>query len=830
MRAIRRAWRFWLGEPLTWIFFAFAFPKQLEEILSPQELAFEPEQLFSAEGSTETGMVFETKRQRHVLARLILPALLAGYLLALLCQLLLLLLKRDAESILNLSINAGLAVASGVVIGLLFALVFKLRAGLVSYILSLLSFSLAVGMANGQNNHDTLIGLIEFMLILGLSGAFVYGLAANPADGEISFQRSPLLIRLSGMACMLLLLLLFGLVAILNARGILHSPELQAVTTPASALVLLSTCICSLLLGFLRLPFYLVSAPSTIQAYRHSRKQREQVFEHLHRSALYWDEHTSLPLPFLKDLLLLAYDISPEKALTEIAFITAQRPRQMGVARAALLEIALSDLETRITLEQIAEARRQLDTLFSADIKLTAPNLARVLSNLNDVSRDATRVLSPIGLPGKRKALDDLFTNLLKIKPRAAFPGQRLNTRLARVVNIWHAVGKLEQERLSRQAQEVGNLDNPYKPGQVLSPRDSLFVGRHHLAQELEGALGMSGRCPAFLLNSERRMGKTSALQQLPYLLGSSYISVFYNLQQPSIYAGTATFLGFLADGITREMKARALKIGSLSYSALRLQPGDAYMYRAFENWLDHIEEALRQEDRMLLLTFDEFEDLEEIERASYMDVQQLLNWMRSIIQFRSRVVLLFSGVKTFTEMGQEGKLDWAGSFINVQMLRISFLKADEARQLILHPTAEYPGPAIFPLPVVEAIISETGCHPFLLQATCSTLITLLNVQRQETATLEDVEQAIDRVLEEWHAHFAHLWQRTSPEQRACLYTLLNHAQASDEQIAALSQLNERIARRALRHLYRRDLILRNPNGTYSIAVPMFQRWLEHHG
>jgi hypothetical protein len=243
MRAIGRAWRFWLGEPLTWIFFAFAFPKQLEEMLSPQELAFEPEQLFSAEGSTETGMVFETKRQRHVLARLILPALLTGYLLALLCQLLLLLLKRDAESILNLSINAGLAVASGVVIGLLFALVFKLRAGLVSYILSLLSFSLAVGMANGQNNHDTLIGLIEFMLILGLSGAFVYGLAANPADGEISFQRSPLLIRLSGMACMLLLLLLFGLVAILNARGILHSHELQAVTTPASALVLLSTCI-----------------------------------------------------------------------------------------------------------------------------------------------------------------------------------------------------------------------------------------------------------------------------------------------------------------------------------------------------------------------------------------------------------------------------------------------------------------------------------------------------------------------------------------------------------------------------------------------------------
>ncbi len=827
MNAIKWAWRFWLLEPLTWIFFAFARPKQLEEALTPQELAFEPEQLFSPEVSTEVGIVFESRRQRHVLPRLILPTLLSGYLLAFVCRLLVQLISRSGGDIVNLSINAGLAVASGVVIGLLFALVFSLRAGLVSYVLSLLSFSLAVGLANGQNNHDTLIGLIEFILILGLSGAFVYGLAANPAGSEASFQRSPLLIQLSGMVCMFLLLLLFGIVFLLNARGVLHSPELQAVTTPISALVLLLTCICSLLLGFLRLPFYLVSAPSTMRAYRQSLKQREQVFEHLHHSALYWDEHTSLPLPFLKHLLLLAYEVSPEKALAEMAFITAQRPRQMGVARAALLEIALRDLETRITLEQIAEARRQLDTLFSADIILTAPQLARVLNNLKDVSRDATRALSPIGLPGKRKALDDMSANLLKINLRTAFPSQRLNARLTRVVNIWHVVGKQEQEGLSRQAQDVGNLGNPYKPGQVLSPRDSLFVGRHHLAQELEGALSMSGRCPAFLLNSERRMGKTSALQQLPYLLGSSYISVFYNLQQPGIYAGTATFLGFLADGITREMKARALKISALSYSALRLQPGDAHMYKAFENWLDHIEEVLRQEDRMLLLTFDEFEALEEIERARYMDVHQLLNWMRSVIQFRSRVVLLFSGVKTFTEMGEEGELDWAGSFINVQMLRISFLKPDEARQLILHPTADYPGPEIFPAPVVEAIIGETGCHPFLLQATCSTLITLLNVQRQETATLEDVSQATDRVLEEWHSHFAHLWQRTSPEQRACLYVLLARTRVDEEQLATLSRLNEKIARRALLHLHRRDLILRNVDGTYSIAVPMFQRWLE---
>jgi hypothetical protein len=230
----------------------------------------------------------------------------------------------------------------------------------------------------------------------------------------------------------------------------------------------------------------------------------------------------------------------------------------------------------------------------------------------------------------------------------------------------------------------------------------------------------------------------------------------------------------------------------------------------------------------MLLLTFDEFETLEEIEQARYMDVRQLLNWMRSIIQFHPRVVLLFSGVKTFTEMGEQGLLDWAGYFSNVQMLRISFLQPDEARHLILHPTADYPGLQIFPPAVVEAIIAETGCHPFLLQAICSTLITLLNVQRQEVATLEDVRQARDRVLDEWNSHFAHLWQRTDEEQRACLRVLLTHARISGEQLAPRAELDEKVARRALLQLLRRDLILRNADKTYSIAVPMFQRWLEH--
>src|SRR5437763_6828754 len=111
-------------------------------------------------------------------------------------------------------------------------------------------------------------------------------------------------------------------------------------------------------------------------------------------------------------------------------------------------------------------------------------------------------------------------------------------------------------------------------------------------------------------------------------------------------------------------------------------------------------------------------------------------------IQFHPRIARLFSGMKTVSEMGSQTVIDWTNYFINVQLLRVSFLKPNEARRLIIKPTPNYPGEEIFPQDVVERIIAETNCHPFLVQAVCSGLITQLNVDRREHVVPGEVEQA----------------------------------------------------------------------------------------
>lgn len=782
------AWRSWLVDPFLWIFSAFARPQLLEQELSTR---------------------YPRRQQRvNALIRLAFPMLLVGYALAFLSRAEI--LSMHAPDLQNLFANATFELVGGLAIGLAFGLVFGIREGLVGSLLGILTFGLVFDSMGSPIGNPA--GLSALVLVVGLVGVFALGFSLSSNVG----LGAGLLASIAATA-----VVSFVLGLIMNSAGGLALDSHLAIGLVIGIAI-------TYFIGYLRLPFYLASAPSTIRAYTSSRKEPAQVFDHLRRSALYWDEYVHLPLPLLKRTLLIAYKESPEETLQEIAFIRTQRPGQMRAARRALEEIAIRDLETRINLEQIATAESRFAELFPAEARLIDLRLAMPLARLSDASRDAMRAISPIGLPNRRQALEDLQTNLLKVQPETAFRDQRLNARLARVIETWRMIGQEEQKRLTREAQVVGNLANPYKPGQFLSLKDSLFVGRRNLAQELEGALSMGSRRPTFLLNGERRMGKTSALQQLPLLLGSSYISVFYNLQQPGLYASTATFLGVLADGIARAMKARAMPVENLVYDSMRTQQSDAYMYSYFENWLAGVEEVLERENRTLLLAFDEFEMLEEVEHAKSMSVRMLLDWMRSIIQFHPRLALLFSGVKIFTEMGTQSGIDWAGYFINVQMLRISFLQPEEARHLIVQPTSDFPGERIFPPEIVEAIITEAGCHPFLLQAVCSALITLLNVQRREQATLDDVTTSAERVLEDWGGHFAHLWNRTDKEQRACLEALLTLQCANQVQLAEQAQLESKTVRRTMQQLQRRDLVARGQDETYTIAVPMFRRWLEH--
>jgi uncharacterized protein len=609
------------------------------------------------------------------------------------------------------------------------------------------------------------------------------------------------------------------------------------------------------ILSYAQLPLYPASALSSRRAYKACQKDPSQVFTYLRCSSLHWDEHVSLPLPFLKNIMQIAAKQDVEQTLSEIAFIAAERPHQIKAGQAGLLEIIIhslemreQDLKVRRILRDIAEAFEHLDIFLQQGENVLSSRWAAQLEHVKDASLDVNRFRSSFGWQVRHDAMENLIINLqhAQVYKLPADPttqsektlDKEFDRRLNEVIERWLSIAQYELEKLNQEPQKSNQVYNPYIAGPVLDePGISLFVGRSDLAQLLDQALRRGSHRPTFFLHGERRMGKSSTLKQLPHLLDARYfLPVFYDLQSPEITSSISAFLGTVAEKIYEVMNKKGMLIEKLEKEPLQEASlkNEAAVYYPFNEWLKSVEHVLEQNDRTLLLTFDEFENLEKAGQAKYVDLHLLLSWFRSIIQNRPRLALLFSGGRTVGEMGIEMGMNWSGYFVNVQTLWVKFLRQAEAFQLITQPVPDYPIERIFGGGVVDEIIRVTNCHPFLVQAICSNLIDNLNADNRNRAEIQDVVVAVDQVLDVWwDGYFQDLWNRTDHEQRNCLIALNKLGKSNLQQIAQQSNLNKGVARdtlptvrHTLQNLIRRDLVLQEYD-SYQIAAPIFSKWVE---
>ena len=140
-------------------------------------------------------------------------------------------------------------------------------------------------------------------------------------------------------------------------------------------------------------------------------------------------------------------------------------------------------------------------------------------------------------------------------------------------------------------------------------------------------------------------------------------------------------------------------------------------------------------------------------------------------------------------------------------------------------PTPKFSDEDVYGDGVVERILDETGCHPFLVQAVCYALIENLNAKKRERASINDVDGAIERIFESFNNYFGDLWNRTGAEQRACLVELRKLEAADRVQLQQQSGLKENVVWRTVDTLLKRDLI-RREDGRYRISTPIFSEWV----
>ncbi|WP_230967831.1 hypothetical protein [Nostoc sp. WHI] len=155
----------------------------------------------------------------------------------------------------------------------------------------------------------------------------------------------------------------------------------------------------------------------------------------------------------------------------------------------------------------------------------------------------------------------------------------------------------------------------------------------------------------------------------------------------------------------------------------------------------------------------------------------------------------------------------------------ISYLKEEEARQLIERPVKDFT--LRYEPDAVERVLQLTRCHPFLVQLLCAEIIVLKNEQDpsiRRFATLADVEAAIPEALQSGSFFFADIQNNQVDTTGQAILRFI--AAQGERGIVSCQTLLQQFpdADIALNLLLQRELIEEVKHG-YGFQVELIRRW-----
>ena len=539
-------------------------------------------------------------------------------------------------------------------------------------------------------------------------------------------------------------------------------------------------CICTL---FRLLPFYPLEAAWQIALYVVQRLTRIPT---LRLSPVLYHDLSYVPYPFLTRHSLLVAESDPT-LVREVLDACAIAPGQRRIGRAVLARLQARELDALAQQGRFADLVDLQGEWLPGVEGADAPLLA---------FRETARYLLAATTAGnpyhRRQHLERAEANLRALANQLRADNSPLALALPPTLARWQALARDLRQRTDTEA--ALQLPNPFLTD-PLTPEfgREVFRGREPLVQRIETLLADPRHSASIALLGPRRCGKTSLLKMLPVLLPDAVV-VFFDLQDNPTDSPAAFFQALARQAREQARRDRRLDLPSLP---------DGPPFEAGNAWFQALETLAG--DYRILVCIDEFERLETLFPGDRRALLQLMGLFRATIQHRRRLRLLVSGAAPFDELDHI----WDDHFVNVRELRVEHLDRDTALELLTHPLPDFQA---IPLAVAERIYQRTGGQPLLLQLYGSLLLDLLNDERRQQATLQDVAQVDERVLHEGQSiYYLRNLHRSAPDDaRGVLENL------------ALGRQPGEIPAPARRWLQRRCLITADGQP----RIPVFYDWV----
>ena len=451
------------------------------------------------------------------------------------------------------------------------------------------------------------------------------------------------------------------------------------------------------------------------------------------------------------------------------------------------------------------------------------PNVITSLILLQEIGNDIVTYLISRVWTNKQTAILRATTKLESLEKNiireTVIPEYKI---LELIIKQWNNLILPESKRVA-DGEIKGLIPNPYIAGNPV--RKELFIGRADLMRTLREILGKPGQCPSVILYGHRRMGKSSILQNLEfYLDDNNTLFVDCNMHLFGSIDNTGQLLYLFALEIY-------YKFIDVTKKYLQKPNENAFFsspYQSFRHFIDLLDRV--REGKRFIIMIDEFEEIEELLEQGKLDPQFLKFW-RAIFQTYHWLIIAFAGLYTLQEMTTDY---WNPLFASVQLVPVSFLHPDEARQLIQNPI-----PIEYTPDAIDNIIYLTNGQPYLIQLIGKALVTYFNNQtylhgrfyKDIKFTVKDVTTIInsDELFSAGNGYFQGVWsqaQSSQPEGQLEILKQLSHHPLSVEDLALATGFTTQQVEQCIKTLVKHDVIKQN-NNFYEYTVELMRRWVE---
>jgi uncharacterized protein len=511
-----------------------------------------------------------------------------------------------------------------------------------------------------------------------------------------------------------------------------------------------------------------------------------------------------------------------------------ERQALKGISTEPETILEIEDIEA-----EIAKLQAELASKENYDLKairrlltdaLSADELRRLVYDTPDFRRVYNAISSSMGKDEIIDRLIDyserqLLMNQLLAAVRELNPAQYFRYRDDLTLKEPTKEKTLEQRITQSQLSEeyTKALENPYVVGNPIQPDNlRVFLGRYDVAKSIINEIKKEGQKPSILLYGRRRMGKTSALLNIGYLIRDPNFLPIYISAQSVKFHTNVDFCYYLVQAITDRLLQDS--IDTSIFQQRNLLTKNVFTQNpvlTLSEFFEECQKLLTLRNKHCLILIDEYEEIDQhinLKQGNYHKqniTKELMLELRDTLQHKPRFVFIFAGSHFLRELS---KINWSEIFINVKTLPISFLQRDDGYKLLTNPV---PDMRYQSQDLIERILDITGCQPFLLQAVASELVNTLNSKDTKTVTKEILDEAINGVLGKHNTYFDYIWDTecTNLKHQKLLKTIsANPSGISEDKLTDYQE--------ELRNLIRRE-VLKNENGIVKLTMPIVKLWMK---